>query len=151
MILIHVINILIVVFGVFGSLQATEKLLLKWCLNGADIAINTGELKKMVSVLKHYNVYKLMRRSQILFGEKQMTSVIRILEEEFINPFSVGYNGLHNLFSGEEVAVDSTLSILEVHENGKKMKEEFITSRMTSNQGKRFDPLKKFNVKLLKL
>ena len=74
-----------------------------------------------------------MRRSQILFGEKQMTSVIRILEEEFINPFSVGYNGLYNLFSGEEVAVDSTLSILEVYENGKKMKEEFITSRMTSN------------------
>ena len=91
-----------------------------------------------------------MRPSQILLGQKQVTEVIRILKEEFINPFGVGYNELHNLSSGEEVAVYFVSSILEVYENGKNMKEEFITSRITSNQRKFNDPLKRFNLKTFK-
>ena len=38
----------------------------------------------------------------------------------------------------------------EVYENGKKMKEEFITSRITSNQGKYYGPFKRCNVKTFK-
>ena len=68
-----------------------------------------------------------------------------------MNPFSV-YNGLHNLSSKEEVVGGLASSILEVYENGKKMKEEFITSRTASNnQGKFHDPLKRFNVKTFKI
>ena len=70
-----------------------------------------------------------------------------ILEEEFINPFGVGYNGLHKLSSGKEMADDLALSIIEVYKTEKKMKEEFIISRITSNQGKFHDPLKRFHVK----
>ena len=92
-----------------------------------------------------------MKLSQILLGEKQVTEVIRILKEEFINPFCVGYNGLHNLSSGEQVADDVASSILEVYENGKNMKEEFITSRITSNQGKYYGPFKKCNVETFKI
>ena len=78
-----------------------------------------------------------------------MTEVIRILEEEFMNPFNVVYNGLHNLSSKEEVVGGLASSILEVYENGKKMKEEFITSRIASNNlGKFHYP--RFNVKTFK-
>ena len=80
-----------------------------------------------------------------------MTEVMGILEEEFINPFGVGYNGLHNLSSGKEMADDLALSILEVYKTEKKMKEEFIISRITSNQGKfnmkTFETFTKFVVK----
>ena len=45
---------------------------------------------------------------------------------------------------------DVALSILQVKENGKKMKDEFITSRINSNQTKFHDPLKRNNVKTFK-
>ena len=67
-----------------------------------------------------------------------------------MNPFGVGYNELHNLSSGKKVADDLALSILEVYENGKKMREEFVTSRINSNKGKFNDFLKRFNVKTFK-
>ena len=104
----------------------------------------------MAVVSKQYNIYKPMRPSQIPFGKKQVTEVIRSLEEELRNPFGVGYNGLHNLSSREEVADDLASSILELFEKGKKMKEELITSRITCNQEKFHDPLKRFNVKTFK-
>ena len=45
------------------------------------------------------------------------------------------------------MADDLALSIIEVYKTEKKMKEEFIISRTTSNQGKFHDPLKRFYVK----
>ena len=138
------------VSGGIRFFASNKEAFLKWCLNRADIVKNTGELKKMAGVSKQYNIYKPMRPSQILLGEKQATEVIQILEEEFTNPFGVGYNGLHNLSSGEEVTDDLASSILEVYENGKKMKEEFIISRITSNQGKFHGSLERFNVETLK-
>ena len=89
------------VSGGIRFFASNKEAVLKWCLNRADIAKNTGELKKMAGVSKPYNTHKPLRPSQILIGENQVTEVIRILEEEFTNPFGVGYNGLHNLSSGE--------------------------------------------------
>lgn len=73
----------------------------------------------MTGLSKHYNVYKPTRLSQILLGEKLVTEAIRILEE-FLNPFGVGYNGLHNLSSRKEVVDDLALSILEVYKTEKR-------------------------------
>ena len=84
---------MIVVSGGIRFFPSNKKAVLKWCLNRADIAKNTGELKKIASVSKQYNIYKPMRPLQILLGEKRVTDVIRILEEEFINPFGVGFIG----------------------------------------------------------
>ena len=44
--------------------------------------------------------------------KKKVTEVVRILEEEFINPFGIGYEHLCNLFSREEVAHDLASVIL---------------------------------------
>ena len=74
----------------------------------------------MAGLSKHYNVYKPTRLSQILLGEKLVTEAIRILEEEFLNPFGVGYNVLHNLSSRKEVVDDLALSILEVYKTEKR-------------------------------
>ena len=64
---------------VSGGIQffaINKEAVLKWCLNRADIAKNTGELKKMAGVLKQHNIYKPMRPWQILLGEKQVIEVI---------------------------------------------------------------------------
>lgn len=58
------------------------------------MAKNTEELKKMAGISSQYNIYKPMRPSQILLSEKLVTEVIRILDEEYINPFGVGYDEL---------------------------------------------------------
>ena len=76
MIHIHVINIPIIVSGGIRFFASNKEAISKWCFNRADIAKNMGELKKMAGVSKQYNVYKLMRPSQILLGEKLMTEVI---------------------------------------------------------------------------
>ena len=150
LILVHVINIPIVVSGGIWFLASNKETVLKWCINRADIAKNTGELEKMSGVSKQHNIYKPLRSSQILPGEKQVTELIRILEKKFMNPFGVGYNELHNLSSGKKEADDLAASSLEVYENGKKMRGEFIISRINSNKGKFNNSLKRFNVKTFK-
>ena len=91
-----------------------------------------------------------MRASQILLSEKKVTEVVRILEEEFINPFGVGYEHLHNPSSGEEVADDLASVILDVRQNGTRMKEEFVRSRITSQTAKFHDTLRICSLKTLK-
>ena len=95
-------------------------------------------------------MYKPIRPSQILLSEKKVTEVVRILEEEFINPFGVGYEHLYNLSSGEEVADDLASAILDVRQNGTRMKEEFVRSRITSQTAKFHDTLRRCSVKIFK-
>ena len=73
--------------------------------------------------------------------------MIQILEEEFINPFGIGYNGLHILCSGEEVVNDLASSILEVYENGKKRWKKIKNNQQS---GKILWLLKRFNAKTFK-
>ena len=53
-------------------------------------------------------MYKPMRPTQFLLREKKVTEIERILKEEFINPFGVGYEHLYNLSSGEKEVDDLT-------------------------------------------
>ncbi|KAG1711251.1 hypothetical protein GQR58_002553 [Nymphon striatum] len=129
---------------------SNKEAILKWCLNRADVAKSTGELKKMAGVSKQFNMYKPMRPSQILLSEKKVAEIVRILEEEFINPFGVGYNNLCNLSSGVQVADDLASAILDVRQNGIKMKEEFVSSRITSQTAKFHDKLTRCSVKTFK-
>lgn len=73
-----------------------------------------------------------MSPSQILLSEKKVTEVVRILEEESINPFDIGYKHLYHLSSREEVADDLASAIIDVGQKGTRMKEEFVRSRITS-------------------
>ena len=61
----------------------------KWCLNRADQAKNANALKEMVGIYSSSETYKPLCPSQILISEKHVAEVIRVLEEEYINPFSV--------------------------------------------------------------
>ena len=92
-----------------------------------------------------------MRPSQILLCEKKVAEFMRILKEEFINPFGVGYDdGLYNLSSGQKVADDSASSILEVHDHGLRMRDEFVSSRITNEKEKFHDKLKRCRITTFK-
>ena len=54
---------MIVLSGGIHFFANNKEAVLKWCLNMADIAKNTGELKKMAGVSKQYNIYKPIRPS----------------------------------------------------------------------------------------
>ena len=74
----------------------------KWCLNRADQAKHVNALKKMAAIYCSSEKYKPLHPSQILISEKHIAEVIRVLEEEHINPFSVlvAEDCLFNLNSG---------------------------------------------------
>ena len=101
----------------------------------------------MVGVSKQFNMYKPMRPSQILLSEKKVIEVVRLLEEEFINPFGIGYEHLYSLSFGEEVAEDLALVILNVRQNGTRMKEKFFRLRITSQTEKFRETLTRCSVK----
>ena len=77
-------------------------------------------------------MYEPMRPSQILLSEKKVTEIVRLLEDEFIKSFGVGYEHLYSPSSVDEVADDLASAILDVRQNGTRMKEEFVRSRITA-------------------
>lgn len=91
-----------------------------------------------------------MRPSQILLSERKVGKVVNILEDEFINPFGVGYEQLYNLSSGEEIADEQAVDILDVYQYGTAKKEEFINTRITNQTTKFHDTLPRCNVKTFK-
>ena len=91
-----------------------------------------SKLKKMVWVSKQFNMYEPMRPSQILLSEKKVTEIVRLLEDKFIKSFGVGYEHLYSPSSVDEVADDLASAILDVRQNGTRMKEEFVRSRITA-------------------
>ena len=88
--------------GGIKSFAANPDAVTKWCLNRADQAKNVNALKKMAGIYRSSEKYKPLRPSQILISEKLIAKVIRVLEEEYINPFSVlvAEDCLFNLSSG---------------------------------------------------
>ena len=72
----------------------------------------------MACVSREPSLYKPMRPSQILKSEKVVPEAIRVIEDDFINPFGLGYDGLHNISSGTSVETELASSILQVHDNG---------------------------------
>ena len=88
--------------GGIKSFAANPDAVTKWCLNRADQAKNVNALKEIAGIYSSSEKYKPLRPSQILISEKLIAKVIRVLEEEYINPFSVlvAEDCLFNLSSG---------------------------------------------------
>ena len=74
--------------GGIKSFAANPDAVTKWCLNRADQSKNVNALKEMTGMYTLSEKYNPLRLSQILISEKPVAEVIRVLEEEYINPFS---------------------------------------------------------------
>ena len=83
---------------------------------------------------------KPLRLSQILISKKHVTEIIRVLEEEYINPFSVlvAEDCLFNLSSGINVNDQLADEILNTNKLGKELAMKFATERLMINEKKKF-------------
>ena len=94
-----------------------------------------------------------MHPSQIIRSENQVKSVVRVLEEEYLNPFSVTLDksNLYNLSSGVAIENEEVVrEILNINAKGRELLQEFIDSHYKSNYKAFHDPIPKCNVKLFK-
>ena len=139
--------------GGVKSFASDSPSVLKWCLNRADQAKNVKEMKDMAGTTTKSEMYKALRPSQILTSEKMVTKVIEVLQEEYINPFSVlvDEGQLYNLSSGVPVSIDLADEILETRNKGIEIAEKFTTERLLGDGTKKFhDPLPRNKIKAFK-
>ena len=104
----------------------------KWCLNRLEQAKNTNALNQMAGVTGSADIYKALQTSQIIKSEDKVSWLVQILENDYINPFSVTHEAtkLFNLSAG--VAVEGNLAdkIINIIGIGKSLTETFRNERL---------------------
>ena len=98
---------------------------LKWCMNRPLQAKNLNELLSLAGMRTSTESYKPLRVSEIKKTENNFLNVIEVLENEYLNPFSVSIDPelLVNLSSGCNKDVDELLNIWT---NGKALSDEYF-------------------------
>ena len=81
-------------------------------------------------------IYKALRPSQIIKWEGKVSRLVQILENDYINPFSVTLKAtiLFNLSSGVTVEADLTDKILNITDVGKFLAETFRNKRLIQHK-----------------
>ena len=110
------------------SFVSNEISVLKWCLNRSEQAKNTRALPDLCGAEVVNDQYKPCRPSQIILSENLVGSVMNALTNELLNPFdeSVDPNYLFNLTSGEPVPNYLATNILNIHNEGLMLADDFI-------------------------
>ena len=103
----------------------------KWCLNRAEQAHSTKALTDLCDIGADPEFYKPFRPSQIRKSEELVTTVVRVLEEEYINPFVVDIGDqLINLSSGVSLNDEITEDLLSFEQRGKQKHKLFVDERL---------------------
>ena len=107
---------------------------MKWCLNRPQQSKNTASLKRMANLSNAQSIYKQLRPSNILKLEKIVAETVRVLEEEYLNPFGVTLDEscLYNLSSSEALPADIADDITKCYSKGLELMYVF-TGRLLEN------------------
>ena len=126
--------------------------IVKWTLNRPYQAQNTEALYKMADLNHANDDYKASRPSQILKSEKHVKNLIKVLTNDFVNPFDtdIDKDKLFNLSSGVQVEASIAEDILNVKDLGTKLYTNFVESRIKSTVAKIHDPIKRQKCSLFK-
>ena len=118
--------------GGIKNVASNSPSVLKWCLNRADQAQNTKALNEMCGIGDPSEIYKPLRPSQILQSEERVYSVIKVLTEEYINPFNINIDKgvFFNISSGEPIPDEISETILQLPSKGKEMYDRFVDERL---------------------
>ena len=124
---------------------------LKWCLNRPYQEKNTEELKSLAGISRNATSYKPLRPSQILKIEGLVSEAMRIMEEEYINPFGVVVSeAFHNLSSGTIIEDELAEGILKVYKVGSDKAQEFKEARIYGRQQSFHAPIKRVQIQSFK-
>ena len=117
----------------------------KWCLNRADQSKHTTQLKENAGMSGEAYLYNDLRPSRILQTEKAVQSIIKVLREEYINPFdpTIDPNQIVNLSSGVSLQHTDVLSCKEI---GEKKHQEFVHQRIENKIIPFHSPIKRENL-----
>ena len=115
---------------------------MKWCLNRPQQSKNTASPKRMANLSNAQSIYKQLRPSNILKSEKIVAETVRVLDEEYLNPFGVTLDEscLYNLSSGEALPVDIADDITKCYSKGLELMQAF-TGRLLENGEQKFHDL----------
>ena len=114
-------------------------------MNRAEQAKNTDASLKLADLNLTDNTYKPLHPSQILKSEKLVSSVVRVLTEEYINPFNADLDkdALLNLSSGIHIPDDASNEILQIREIGEEKYDNFVKYHITSKDIGFHEPISK--------
>ena len=112
--------------------MSNERSVLKWYLNRSEQASNTRALLDLCVVGVFNDQYKPSRSSQVILSENLVGSAMIVLINEYLNPFdeSKDPNYLSNLSSREPVSNDLVNNILNIHNEGLMLAEDFIIDEL---------------------
>jgi hypothetical protein len=104
---------------------------LKWCLNRPQQALNTKHLLEMTGLTSSTDVYKVLRVQQVQRSEMFVTKATEVMENDFLNPFSVNLDRdeVYNIGSGLEFQWN-TDELLDVWNKGKVLCATFQEERI---------------------
>ena len=93
------------------------------------------------------NPCKCQRESEIRKSEERVRKIMKILKEDFLNPFdaNIDPDRLYNLASGSPIGDDIAEHLLTVQERGHSMMNEFCERLVGDKNPKKslFDPIKR--------
>lgn len=137
------------VTGGIKNFATRENSVLKWCLNRSAQASNTKALKDLCGLEADPGIYKPVRPSQIIKSEQMVNSVIKVLTEDYVNPFGVDVDKENLVCLSSAVPVDEDVadSLLLVPEKGKQQHDAFIKTRLHKREVPLHDPIKRNNIK----
>ena len=118
--------------GRINKFYSSESSILKWTLNRPHQSANTSELKSMTGINQQNFVYKSLRPNEIIKSEKKVRRIVKVLQEEYISPFSgeLDKSQLYNLSSGIPVPEDLAEMILRTTEDGHNEYSSFLENRL---------------------
>ena len=116
--------------------MSNEKSVLKWCLNRFKQPSNTRALLDLCGDGVVNDQYQPCGPSHIILSESLVGSAMNISINKYLNPFdeSADSNILFNLSSGEPVPNDLETNILNIHDEGLKLTDDFINKLINSNE-----------------
>ena len=125
---------------------------MKWCLNRLQQSKNTVSLKRMINLSNAQSIYKQLRPSNILKFEKTIAETVRVLEEEYLNPFgaTLDESCLYTLSSGEALPVDIAGDITKCYSKGLELMKAFTGRLFENGEQKLHDSITKNQIKSFK-
>ena len=104
----------------------------------------------MAGIKSNDSAYTALRPSRILRSEKLVTSVVEVLKEDYIHPFSptLDTQCLYNISSGVPIEDNEVLKSLNMKQVGMKLRDSFIQDCLVSGLTSFHAPIKRNNIKL---
>lgn len=124
----------------FGN---NSKSILKWIFNRSVQANNTSELLSMVDMKSPNELYKSLRTSMILKTEKMTERIVKVLNDEYVNPFGeeLDKHVLYNLSSGAPLPDSISEDILAIPDAGRTAFSAFVKERLVKKSVPFHEPI----------